>query len=261
MEFNNFDIIWIEICNYPVGSSIQAHSHEFFHFIYVDSGEGCINIDGREYTMLSGRIFPIPIGAEHTFYNSGDEPLRTLELKFSLDSREDIQSIAVLPICMEVEGYPIKNGLLNIYRESHKVQALSKEITALYFKLVMTYLIRCCDNGDEGKVRKSSLSPEIERVTAYIKDNFARELSLDELAETAGFEKNYFLRKFKKQKGMTPMEYIHNKRLEKAKELLRFSDMNVTQIAAATGFKSVHYFSKVFYDSVGERPSEFRSRL
>lgn len=259
MKFNSFDIIWIEICTYPAGSSIQAHSHEFYHFIYVDSGEGFITVDGKEYPMTSGRLFPIPIGAEHTFYNSGEEPLMTLELKFALHSHDERRRIADFPICMETGGYPVKNGLLNIYRESHTPQTLSAEIMALYFNLIMTYLLRCCDKmGGQPEAKKNSASPEIERATAYIRDNFTREMPLDELAEIAGFEKNYFLRKFKKQTGCTPMVYILNKRIEKAKELLSFSDMNVTQIAAATGFKSVHYFSKVFYDHVKVRPSEWR---
>lgn len=264
VDFSKFDIIWIEICNYPIGSIIQSHSHDFFHFIYVDSGEGIITVENEKYRMLPGLLFPIPKGAEHTFYNSSDEPLRTLELKFSLSSLDSERKMSDLPICMEVEESHVRNGLLSLYRETHTEQLMSRDIVSLHFQLLMTYILRCSENireVSELKLKKNGISPEIESVMNHIRDNLTDDLSLDKLAKIAGFEKNYFLRKFKKQIGCTPVSYILGQRLEKAKELLRFSDMNITQISVATGFKSVHYFSKVFYDNVNIRPSDWREKL
>ena len=75
------------------------------------------------------------------------------------------------------------------------------------------------------------------------------------------FESFLVCRKFKKTTQYTPMSYIKEKRLEKAKELLHRSDMNISQIALASGFKTVHYFSKVFYESTGIRPSDYRNSI
>ena len=44
MDFSNFDIIWVEWCTYPSETGISKHRHEFFHFLYVDSGEGEISV-------------------------------------------------------------------------------------------------------------------------------------------------------------------------------------------------------------------------
>ena len=263
MGFNDFEIIWVEICNYPKGSSIINHSHEFFHFIFVDSGEGSITVDGTRHEMLPGRIFSIPPGANHGFYNTADEPLIAFEIKFRLFTPKARGEIARLPICMSVDAYPVRNNLLSLYREKHTEQPLSADVTALSFQLLMTYLLRCSENlwnTSECDTKKNSAYTEIERVIEYILDNLTDELSLEGLAQIAGFEKNYFLRKFKKQTGCTPLTFITGKRLEKAKELLRFSDMNITQIAEATGFKSVHYFSKVFFDNMHVRPSDYRNK-
>lgn len=256
--FNDFEIIWVEICNYQKGSSIVNHSHEFFHFIYVDSGEGSITVDGTAYKMLTGKIFPIPPGVNHGFYNTSDEVLRTYELKFRLFGSEAKGRIEKLPVCMQIDSSPVDKSLLSLYREAHTDQLLSSDVTSLHFQLLMTYLLRCCENNKNETAKKKSVYPEIERVIDYVLNNLAEELPLEKLAEVAGFEKNYFLRKFKKQTGYTPIAFILNRRLEKAKELLRFSDMNITQIAEATGFKSVHYFSKVFFDNVHVRPSDYR---
>ena len=261
MKTVDFDIIWVEICNYPSASSIQMHSHDFFHFIYVDSGRGAITLDGTQYPMSAGTVFPISPGIEHGFYNSDSEPLVTLEIKFRLRDKECERTLVTFPPLMELVNSPVKTSLMALYRELHTKQPLSSDIISLHFNLFLTYLERCGESLRKSTLpdgRENRLSPEIERVRAYIRESFAEEITLEALSELAGFEKNYFLRKFKKQMGVTPMDYILAKRMEKAKELLRFSDMNITQIAYATGFKSVHYFSKVFYDNMKVRPSDWR---
>ena len=262
MESKSFDIIWVESCNYPIDSGILSHRHDFFHFILVEKGEGTITVAQKEYPMREGMLFPIPPQAEHAFYNCGKEPLRTLELKFRLSDAEQAQ-VAALSIPMEVEGYPVREGFLALYREAHADEPMRQRANALQFELLMIYLLRCKERlaptgAPEGK--KMKLSPEIEAAVGYIHEHLTEELSLSLLAEVARFEKNYFLRKFKRQLGCTPIRYILGKRMEKAKELLGFSDMNITQIAAAVGFKDIHYFSKVFYDYMRERPSEYRAK-
>lgn len=260
MQTDKFDIIWVEICNYPIASGIQSHNHDFFHFIYVDSGNGEITLDGVAYPMTPGAVFPIPPGREHGFCNSANEPLVTFEIKFSLGDKEWERELLSFPLSMEAGDSPARTSLLSLYRELHKKKTFSSDIISLEFRLFLAYLKRCSESMRESLTPEgeSRLSPEIERVRSYIRENFAEEITLEVLSEIAGFEKNYFLRKFKKQMGVTPMDYILAKRMEKAKELLRFSDMNITQIAYATGFKSVHYFSKVFFDNMKVRPSDWR---
>ena len=139
---------------------------------------------------------------------------------------------------------------------------MSLEIINLNFQLLIAYLLRCYDDIRENldcDKNSENFSSEIDAVISYIYENLAEDMSLDELARIAGFEKNYFLRKLKKRTKQTPMNFIKEKRIEKAKELLLYSDMNISQIAIATGFKTIHYFSKVFYETTGARPLNYRN--
>ena len=263
VEFESFDIIWVESCNYPIDSGIQPHRHDFFHFILVENGEGAIVVGQMEYPLREGMLFPIPAQTEHAFYNRGNEPLQTLELKFRLADAAATRKAEALPLPMRVDGFPVREGLLALYREAHGDAPLRTKVISLQFELFMAYLMRCKEcllQTDVPKGKSMKISPEIESAVSYIREHLTEELSLSVLAEVARFEKNYFLRKFKRQLGCTPIRYILGKRMEKAKELLRFSDMNITQIANAVGFKDIHYFSKVFYDYMKERPSEYRTK-
>ena len=57
---------------------------------------------------------------------------------------------------------------------------------------------------------------------------------------------------------MTPLRYLNQARVEKAKELLQYTTFNVSEVSAQVGFKSIFHFSKVFRQISGRNPSEFK---
>jgi len=260
MDFSKFDLIWIEFCSYLSKSGIPGHKHTFFHFLYVESGTGSITIGEETHSLIPGNIYLVPPMTNHTFFNDGPEPLQTLEIKFRLMDADTACAIRNFPCCLNVKDEPVKSTLRAIRKESFQKLPLSSEVIGFRFQLLLTYLQRCHEGLKSNHTQKSkTVSPEIEKVITHIQEHISEDFSLENLAEIAGFEKNYFLRKFKKQTGCTPMVFIRDARLEKAKELLKFSDMSITQIAFATGFKSIHYFSKVFYENLHVRPLEYRN--
>ena len=259
MDFSNFDIIWVESCAYLSETGISKHRHAFFHFLYVDSGAGKITIGDDTYTMDAGSIYLVPPFVDHAFFNSAKTDLKTLEIKFFLNNSETAEATTKLPSCINVKSSPMKAILWTIIKEHTKQKPLSAKVISLNFQLLLTYLQRFGENMDSTEESdRKKLSPEIEKAVNYICEHLTEELNLEMLSGIVGFEKNYFLRKFKKQTNRTPIEYIREKRLEKAKGLLRYSDMNISQVALATGFKSVHYFSKVFLKCIGKGPMSYK---
>ena len=95
-------------------------------------------------------------------------------------------------------------------------------------------------------------------VVEYIENNLDCDMNLQDLANIVCLERTYFLKKFKQLTGVTPMVYTRDARIRRAKELLTYSDMNVTQIAEAVGFRSIHYFTRQFTDLEGVTPSQYK---
>ncbi|MDE6950340.1 MAG: AraC family transcriptional regulator, partial [Lachnospiraceae bacterium] len=94
----------------------------------------------------------------------------------------------------------------------------------------------------------------------YIEENFSEEsLSLNSVAGVTGVSANYFSSVFSQEMGMTFIEYVTDKRMEKAKQLLRQTEKHSGEIAAECGYKDAHYFSFVFKKSVGCTPREYRN--
>ena len=93
----------------------------------------------------------------------------------------------------------------------------------------------------------------------YINNNFDQELNLDLLSRIRWTSKFHLLRLFKKYYGQTPKQYLIDKRIEKAKELLN-QGTNVTDTCFDVGFESPCSFSTLFKSRVGMTPSEFQKR-
>ena len=89
---------------------------------------------------------------------------------------------------------------------------------------------------------------------------FAEPLDLDRLAAVAGLSKFHFLRLFRATYGVTPGEYLSQRRIERAQDLLRATNLTVTEVCHAVGFSSLGSFSSRFRAVVGESPSEFQAR-
>ena len=262
MQLDKIDLIWIELCNYPCGTEVARHRHTFYHYIYVDSGCGEITINKTVSTLLPGKFYLIPPHTEHTFFNADAAPLLTCEIKFSPEDVQLAQRIDKFPVCLDMQAYPVKDLLLSIKEEATRQETFHRDVIGVRFALMLAYMERCFQNSQmvpAAQNREKRCSSKIETALQYLYDHHAEEISLEELACLVGFEKNYFLRVFKKETGRTPILLLKEIRIQKAKELLQYSDMNVSQIAVATGFRTVHYFSKVFLDTTGQRPVDYRN--
>jgi AraC-like DNA-binding protein len=90
--------------------------------------------------------------------------------------------------------------------------------------------------------------------------NYAHDLDVSRLAREAHASAAHFSRSFRGAFGETPHKYLQRRRIERAKELLRETDLTVTSISLEVGFRSLGWFSSVFSELVGESPSEYARR-
>lgn len=105
-----------------------------------------------------------------------------------------------------------------------------------------------------------SVDPEV--ITAameYINTHYREELSLDDVAEFAGFSRYYFSRSFRKQTGYTFKDYLCQKRVQVAMDLLIRSNSPMKDVAAESGFGSVATFNRVFREKKGCTPTQYRA--
>ena len=91
--------------------------------------------------------------------------------------------------------------------------------------------------------------------------NYAEPLDLDSLASAAGVSKYHFLRCFAAAYGKTPALYLAERRIERAQDLLRATNLTVTEVCMLVGYSSLGSFSSRFRELVGVSPSEYQARF
>lgn len=98
----------------------------------------------------------------------------------------------------------------------------------------------------------------LKEIKDYIDENYINNISLQELSDKFFINKFYLTRSFKDTYGTTINNYILQKKITKAKELLRFSDMNIETIANNCGIEDQNYFSRLFKKIEGITPKEYK---
>jgi AraC-like DNA-binding protein len=93
----------------------------------------------------------------------------------------------------------------------------------------------------------------------FIHEHCGEEISLRHVAQAAGTSANYLSEKFKEATGINFVRYVAQLRYEKATQLLRQSELRVSEIAFATGFQSLSQFNRTFKKFAGKSPTEYRA--
>ena len=100
----------------------------------------------------------------------------------------------------------------------------------------------------------------LRRARDHVDRHYTEPLDLETLAGIAGLSKFHFQRLFKATYGRTPATYLTERRVERAQDLLRATNLTVTEVCHAVGFSSLGSFSSRFSALVGETPSAFQRR-
>jgi AraC family transcriptional regulator len=126
--------------------------------------------------------------------------------------------------------------------------------------------IRCLRFGgaapEEGAIKTSALpTGKLSRVKELIETSLDQDLTLESLAKESGYSRAHFLRMFREATGMTPHQYVIQRRILNAEKLLAKDDISLANIAVACGFSSQAHFTLAFRKQLGVTPAEYRRGL
>jgi len=180
----------------------------------------------------------------------------------------------------DVESYPVREKLYELYRlmkvDGHAkgiaidkltdkygmtlYQAISQHDLLLsteesFMEILDKYTIECSKNGNR-KPKKV-----IARILTYVKDNLSGDLSISAITKVFHFSESYFSHLFKREMGISFIDYVNRLRVEKAMELLTETDKNITEISYEVGINNPNYFSILFKKHVKVSPNEYRNNI
>ncbi|MFI3172861.1 MAG: AraC family transcriptional regulator [Eubacteriales bacterium] len=152
------------------------------------------------------------------------------------------------------EKYPCnvscEQGLEEVY------QIIEESTTFEYLK---NQIVKWSDSAFSYGGKREKKKNVAEEVKEYIEENYADNLTTQDIANQVGFVADYMRSLFGREYGMTPMEYMQSIRLEKSRSLLLNNpELSFKEIANIVGYQDASYFSRVFKKIEGVSPSQYR---
>lgn len=254
-------------------SQKEKHSHEFIELAFVLSGNANYHIDGRIVEVSAGDLLIFNPGVEHQcmITETGEPEITEFIVAFSgIKLKEYEWDFIPLPEpgnLMHTEGelkQKIYKLCLAMSAEKEVWQVGRYHLLRAYLIELLMFVLRDQSDPIKDDIERYSFESAnkkyiVSQIVSYFEDHYHEKISLDKIADNMYLSSFYISRIFKSELGETPINYLINIRLEKAKELLLADEtMSVQTAAACVGYKDAYYFSRLFKKKYGYAPSRAR---
>lgn len=240
----------------------NLHTHHFSEILYVTGGSGDFLIEGNRISVKENDFIVINPHVEHTELPGDGAPLEYVSLGiegicFQFDTITPNVNYGLYSF--EQNRISVLDVLKTLIYEAENCEAgyelLCQDLTEI---LILSILRR--QHLALHQSTDTRMSKECGTVKRYIDSNYMENITLDFLANLAHMNKFYLVHSFNKYTGLSPINYLTQKRIQVAMELLQSTNCSIAQIASSVGFSSQSYFSQVFRKNSGITPVQYRKR-
>lgn len=266
---------------YPADTDVMfyVHWHQEFEFLVLTEGKVLFTIEDRKYVMNPGDIVFTNSNYLHMAKNICGGVCSFYAIDFSYHVlNEDIHSIFskkfirpilndkyVFPEFMPVSEDEDKCWQKDIRNYLHEIGECPEHELEPFELMIRSRILAIWDILDKNCVRaqkdndiESRYSERLEPVISYIKENYAYEITLGELAAILPMSEGQFSRVFKQTMKLSPIQYLMRYRILQSCKLLQDTEKKIGEIANLSGFNNISYFNRVFLNTIGCTPKEYR---
>lgn len=236
------------------GMRIQPHLHTSAELLYIEKGGAALTTGTLEYKLCKGDfVFIMPSMLHCIVPDATSAVIYVINVKCDLISDIIKRYSGLRPASPVLKAHDVPDNLL------YALSALSTErdkfIAHSWVHLMVEIVASKLRFAEIHDGVTSDLS---NRVLTYLSIHFREQISLDQLAEAMGVSRFHLSHLFSNKLGIGFKEYLNNLRVECAKSILRSTDTPVAEIYEEAGFENQRTFNRVFRDSTGQSPRNYR---
>ena len=250
-EITITEIITIHYFEYMKNITFSGESHDFWELLYVDKGCVCVQAGDNQYQLCSGDIIFHQPNEFHAF--KAQE--RTIISKIIHEARHAFSTPLHVPSVEQVlpsDNAPFgSEQLIQLYLELFLILAKRNHTTSNSANLI----------HHPTPMELSIHSKRVESIIEYMNLHIREKLTIQDICEEFSISRSCLHSLFYKEKHCGAMDYFNHLKLNYAKEMMRHSTMNLTEIAHSLSYSSLQYFSKQFKKSTGMSPLEYSSSI
>lgn len=256
-------------------SDISISYHSTYTIKYVINGVKYYNFNNKDFKVLNNQY--LIINGSSLINTKAEKETRGLSLFLSPTLISEMSYLylgdSTPPKFFEIikrnsnqEIRKLLNKIVYLYENDRYY--LNQQMEDLFLAVVeLIFLEQISIEGTFERLKivkhntREELYKSIIKTKEYLNDSFRDKISLDMISKEIGLSKYYLHRLFKEINGSTPVEYLIRIRLENARQQLQYTKDSISDVANASGFESVAYFSNSFKKHFGLSPTQFRKAL
>ena len=241
-------------------TSTRSGLMSYLCFIVLD-GEGSLTYEGRQYKLKQGDC--VFIDCQKPYSHSTSEKFWSLAWCHFYGSSmplvyEKYKERGGLPIFHPDNINVFKEILQQLYMLAGSSDYVRDMRINESLSVLLTLLMQESWNPDNSAISKKRM--ELVSVKNYMDEHYIEKITLDDLEAQFFINKYYLLKIFKETYGVTISNYLISRRITRAKQLLRFTQMTIDEVGCAVGMDGAGYFSRMFKKSEGISPKEYRKQ-
>ncbi len=247
------------------------HSHDHIEMAFILSGRGRYRIDDQVYPVEEGDLIIFNPGTYHQALTDGKgKPTMEFFVGFT-----DVAFQGMKPNHFEILDGPLLHTQgefrQKLFRIASSMEAEKEVLRQGRYFMLRSYLVQMIlliirERTVPLKQKKGyefeSVGKKyvVEQIVSYFEDHYAEKISLDQIAENMYLSPFYISKIFKSETGDTPIRFLIDIRLERAKELLESGEYtSIQEVAAKVGYDDAYHFSKLFKKKYAVPPSKIKS--
>lgn len=233
---------------------------------YVIEGRGYLNVDGQNYAAMAGDVYILRKKTTHTYWSDAKSPWVKIffNIRGSLAEKilDEYQLGTKDKVVLSGEGLEQDfRDMLERLSDNTVGQTERFDDAAVDFLKIIIKLSNLDKMHGNRKDDLMSVETEMNTLIEYITMNPKRIVSNQELADVIFHSKDYVIKRFFANFGVTPYEYQIQQKIFRAKNLLGNTKMSVKEIADSLGYDDQHYFSYMFKKRCGMSPTQYRKKI
>ncbi len=230
--------------------------------IYCIDGKGWAMVNQVKYEISKNQFFILPADKPHSYGADEENPWTIYWIHFKGKLAGRFVHGINRPVDVKPTIYSRISGRLNLFEEIYNTLEMgySKE-NLLYACSVFYHFIGTLRFLQSYRSALKTDREEEDIITAaihYMKENMEKRLTLQELAGHIGYSLSHFSTLFRNKTGYSPMQYFNQLKIQRACQLLDFTEMKINQICYKIGIDDCYYFSRLFRKIMGMSPREYK---
>ncbi|MFX3636159.1 MAG: AraC family ligand binding domain-containing protein [Candidatus Pristimantibacillus sp.] len=242
--------------------------YDFYLMHTVLDGQGTFSCSGTEYQLRAGHTFLIEPEQLVSYESNGSDPWRYRWVAFNgSQAAELVRAVglsASQPIADTSDSSRIDSLYTRIFSTFRKGDPSAHLQAAGYLHLLLAELNTALYQASGGSLQTTADESErlLQQIIHYLSTQYAHPVSIEQMAESLGYNRAYLSRFFKRRTGLSPVTFLLKLRIDKARQMIRErEELTIEQISASVGLQDSLYFSKQFRRFYEQSPTAYREAM